>query len=210
MQRIKTGLIVSGMLAIMALSAAPAFAQFEAEKQLQGTVSNTEIIHGGEFVYEAPNKGIVKCPPKSPTIRWYLQSKSSSVQQYKIEWGSECEAEIAGNLLKAKITPSQLEVKSPGTGKDVYTGLLGSNRLATEIVTSICTIKVPAGGSNENLKETTQESSSLTSFEELVKVNTTGIHAEKPPKTPGCPLVASSSTGELKGVEFKLKGQGQR
>jgi hypothetical protein len=209
MSRLKIGLMVSGMLAVMALSAAPAFAQFEAEKQLQGTVSNSEITKGGEFVYE-PGRGIVKCPKTSPTIRWYLQSKSSSMQQYKIEWGSECTAELGSSPVKAKITPSQLKVTSSGTGSRSYTGLLGSNDLTTEVVAGSCTIIIPAGGSNDSLKETTQESPSLTSFEETIKVNTTGIHAEKPPKTPACPLVEKSSKAELKGVEFSLKGQGQR
>ncbi len=206
MQRIKIGLVVSGMLAIMALSAAPAFALFEAEKQLQGQIPNSEIKNGGEFVYE--KSATVKCPTKSPTIDWVMQSKSSSVQQYKIVWGKECKALIGGNELAAEIKPSRLEVKSPESGKAAYTELKGTNLEATEIKTSACTIIVPAEG-NKELKKTEQKSPSLTSFEESVLVNTTGIHAEKT-KNALCPLLASTSSAELKGVEFNLKGQGQR
>lgn len=205
MSRLKIGLLVSGALAIMALSATPAFALFEAEKQLQGQIANSEITKGGEFVYE-PGKGIVKCPTKSPTIRWYLQAPKSSSQQYKIEWGSECKALIAGTELAATISPSKLEVKSPGSGAKAYTELLGTNKIATEVKTASCTIIVPGEPSNKELKKTEQEN--LTGFEELIKVNTTGVTAEKT-KNALCPLLASTSAAELKGVEFKLKGQKQ-
>jgi|ERR1700730_17362868 len=206
MFRLKIGLIVSGVLAIMAISVSPAFAEFEAEKQLRGQVANSEITKGGEFIYETGAN--VKCPTKSPTIDWFLQKQRSPVQQYKVDWGKECTALIGGSIIAAEIKPSHLEVKSPATGKATYPELLGSNLETTEIKTATCTIIVPAEG-NKELKKTEQTSPLLTSFEETVLVNTTGIKAEKT-KNALCPLLAKTEKAELREVEFKLRGQGQR
>jgi hypothetical protein len=204
--RLKIGLVLAGVMVVMAASAAPALALFEAETgKLQGEVAKSEILKGGEFVYE-PGSGIVKCPTTSPQIKWDVQSKRTNSQQYKIVWGSECTSEIGGNKFPATISESDLLVMSEESGKDAYAGLKGSNLVATEIKTGPCTIIVPA---QSNLTSTAQESPSLTSFEETVKVNVTNIAAEKP-KNVNCPLVLKSTTAELKGVEFKLKGQGQR
>ncbi len=70
-------------------------------------------------------------------------------------------------------------------------------------------IKVPGAStqSNQGLKKVAQEN--LTGFEELVKVNTTGITASEKAMGVGCGLKTTSTTGELKGVEFKVKGQKQ-
>jgi hypothetical protein len=202
--RLKIGLVFAGLMAVMAVSATPAFALFEASSALEGTVANTEISKGGEFVYEKGS--VVKCPTTSPTIKWDLQSKSSSSQQYKIKWGTECFSEIGSNKFSATISESDLLVMSESSGKDTYAGLLGSNLVATEIKTGPCTIIVPV---QSGLKETEQSSPSLTSFEESVKVQTTGITAEKT-KNVNCPLLSKTTSGELKGVVFSLKGQGQR
>jgi hypothetical protein len=204
MRKLKIGLMFAGLMAVMAVSAAPASALFEASSALEGTVANSEITKSGEFVYEKGS--IFKCPTTSPTVKWALPSKSSSSQQYKIKWGKECVSEIGANKFPITISESDLLVMSESSGKDTYAGLLGSNLVATEIKTGPCTIIVPA---QSNLKETEQSSPSLTSFEETVKVNTTGITAEKT-KNSLCPLLSKTTTAELKGVEFKLKGQGQR
>ena len=205
MSRLKIGLMVSAVLAIMAISASPAFALFEAEKQLQGQVPNSEIAKGGVFLYETG--ATVKCPTKSPTIDWSVQAKKSSAQQYKIVWGTECKALIGGSELAAEIKPSHLEVKSPESGKSTYTELKGTNLEPTEIKTAVCTIIVPAEG-NKELKKTEQMSLTTPPFSELVKVNVGGIKAEKT-KNALCPLLAKSEKAELKEVEFTVTGQKQ-
>jgi len=205
MLRTKMALVASCLMVIVAASATPAVALFETEAgKLSGTVAKAEIIKAGEYVYET-GSGKVKCPPKSLTIEWSVPTQKSATQIYKVEWGNECVAEIGGSKIAAEISRSELEVKSPESGKPTYTELKGTNVIETQIKTAPCKIKVPAEN-NKELKKT--EQSNLTGFEELVRVNTTGIHAEKS-KTLLCPLLASSSTGELKGIEFKVKGQMQ-
>ncbi len=207
MPRMKFGLILVGIVAMLAASATPAFALFESESgKLSGEVLKSEITKAGEFVYEPGSN--VKCPAKSPTIVWSIPTQKSTTQLYKVNWGTECTALISGSLLAATISPSELEVKSPESGKATYAELKGTNLLTTEIKTTTCTIIVPAEG-NKELKKTEQTSPSLTSFEESVLVNVTGVTAEKT-KNALCPLLLKTTTAELKEVAFKLKGQGQR
>jgi hypothetical protein len=212
MLRLKIGLVAVGLVAILAASAAPAFALFESESgKLSGVVANSEITSGGEFVYESGNPTAVKCPTKSPTIEWSLPATKSTIQKYLIKWGTECKVEVGSSKFPAVISNSELQVKSAESGKATYTQLKGSNLNETvvKVESELCVIKVPVAGNNE-LKKTEQSSPSLTSFEESVLVNVTGITSNEKSKGVGCTLKTASTSGELKGVAFKLKGQGQR
>jgi hypothetical protein len=203
MPRMKFGLILAGLVAMLATSATPAFALFESESgKLSGAV---EILKAGEFVYETGAN--VKCPPKSPTITWNLPAEKSEKQIYKVSWGTECTALIGGSVIAATISPSELEVKSPESGKGTYTELKGTNLLTTEIKTATCTIIVPAEG-NKELKKTEQSNLTEPVFSELVKVNTTGVKANKS-KNALCPLLEKSEKAELKEVELRARGQKQ-
>jgi hypothetical protein len=207
MFRLKIGFIFAGLLAAAALSAAPASAFFEAEKgtQLSGEVVKANIAKGGEFVYQAGTAQIVKCPTTSPTIKWSLQTKSNEQQKVFVEWGNECILEIAGTKLAAVVSNSELEVLSPEKGHKEYTQLKGSNLLTTTVKAAGCEITVSNGSENHNLGFTEQING--TGFEETVKVNTTGVTATH--KGAMCLGGTPSHTGELKGVEFQLKGQKQ-
>lgn len=212
MFRLKIGLVLAGLLAVMATSAAPAFSFFESEPgKTSGKIASSEITSGGEFVYEASKPGVaVKCPPKSVSIEWSLPSEKSALQTYKVNWGTECLIKIGTSQLKTLISPSELQVSSPEKGKAKYTQLKGTalNETVLKVEEELCIIKVPT--ENKELTATEQTSPSLTSFEETVGVNTKGVTSNYKFKGVGCGLAAKSTTGELKGVEFKLKGQGQR
>lgn len=216
MIRLKIGLVLIGLVATMAISSSPALALFESETgKLSGTVPPSEIKSGGEFVYEASSpKTAVKCPPSLVGIQWKLSSKSSPFQRVQIKWGKEsCKLEIGSSQLKADVSESEILVSSPESGSPKYTQLKGSNLNETQIKIEkgLCEIKVPVAG-NQERKKTEQTSPSLTSFEEEIKVNSTEIVSEQTFVKPklGCGLPKNSTTGELKGVELNLKGQGQR
>ncbi len=211
MFRLKVGLVLAGLLAIMAASAAPAFALFEAESQakLSGQVKTAAITKGGEFVYTSGTGEVVKCEPKGVGIEWKLASVKSPAQQYQIKWGPFCTLKVGANTLPAEVSESELLVESPASGSDTYKELAGTalNNTELKIEKELCVIKVPAA-SNKGLKGTTQTSPSLTSFEESVLVETKGVTAEEKSKGVGCSLASKSTTGELTGVEFNLSGQG--
>ena len=206
------GLVVAGLVAVMAASAAPAFAEFESEAgKLSGTVEKAAISKGGEFVYEsAKPKTAVKCPPKSVTINWSLATQKNLNQTYKINWGTECIIVVGASTFPVTISESELRAESQEKAK-TKEKVTGTNLNTTTINVNggLCIITVPATG-NSQLPGTLQESPSLTSFEESVLVNTTGIKATAKNTGVGCSILTSSSTGELKEVAFKLKGQGQR
>jgi hypothetical protein len=214
MFRLKIGLVLAGLLAMMAVSATPAFSFFESEAgKTQGKIASSEITSGGEFVYEAAKPAVaVKCPPKSVAIEWSLPAEKSATQTYTVKWGKECFIKVGTSQLKAAISNSELQVSSPEKGKDSYTQLKGTalNETVLKIEEEFCVIKVPSAG-NKELTATEQKSPSLTSFEETIAVNTTSVTSSYKFKGVGCGLAATSTTGELKGVEFKIgKGQGQR
>src|ERR1700730_3590624 len=208
MFRLKTGLILSSLAAVAAvMPATPASALFESESgKLSGVVANSEITKGGEFIYETGSA--FKCPTKSFTIEWSLPTQKSVKQLYKIKWGSECTILIGGSQLSVTISPTELEVKSPESGKSSYPDIRVTNLVAFEMKSGPCTIIVPAEG-NKELKKIEQTSPSLTSFEESVLVTMTSITAEKG-KNALCPLVQKTKAAELRELAFKLKGQGQR
>lgn len=214
MTKLKIGLVlVAGLFAVLAASATPAFALFETETgKLSGQVPTASITKGGEFVYESKLPGgAVKCEPKGVGIEWKLATQKNPDQQYQIKWGSFCSLAVGSSKLPAVVSESELLAESPGSGKDSYTTLTGTNLNETviKVESELCVIKVPTE-SNKQLKATTQESPSLTSFEETVNVNTTGVTSNEKSKGVGCSLATKSTTGELKAVEFKLAGQGQR
>lgn len=231
MFRLKTLSVLAGMVAVLAVSAAPASAWFYATgQQWKGQVT---ITNAGVFSYgEGANRAEVKCVASEIKAQWSIQTKGQIKIHEKEEkqlqtkfgphlhiqvkdWGKGCTAKIGakGEALAAVVKPCELQGVDPQKGVATATG-----GVATECVIKGggCEIHVPAGmekeagsgtGINVGLKEIEVENKENNLFG---KINITGIRAEKQPNTPLCPLLSKSEEASLKGVEGELLGVNQQ
>ncbi len=223
MFRLKLLAVLAGIITTLAISAAPAFAEFEAnshaEKESTGEGAVT-VLQSGEFVDEGST---VKCPAGGISVRFYIQTKGKILEHeingkqlkskkgphldWIIKWGTGCIATIGGNQLKAKITEGCrlqiLFVGSIGSSKEVE--LNGGSGNECVIKAGPCEIKVPAAnestGENLNLGTTI---ASNNGFNQIEKSNTKGITTVK---TGTLCTLKNNKTSELKGVEFENVGE---
>jgi hypothetical protein len=219
MLRLKMLVGLAGIFSVLAVSATPAFAEFEAKGQWKVPF---KVVKSGEFVDEGST---VKCPEKEIEGTVSVQSKgvinehekgSKQVQVKRgphlnikvLKWGGHCEATIAGEKLSAKVTPCELQVRLAPGGK---TSATGGSVTTCIIEAGPCKITVPEGkettaekdeGSNVGLKAVTLEDKGTTNL--FAKNNTVGVTTEVAKGTL-CTL-KSNSTSELKGLEGEAEG----
>lgn len=215
--RILVGLV--SVLSMLAISASPASANFQAKAQWKGVV---KVVKSGEFVDE---KAVVKCPANEIEAQWSIQSKGvlgeheKNGKQVQVKdgpqlhikvtnWGKGCIATVALGKLGAKVKPCELQIyQLPGS-------LKGTGGVATtceiEISTAGCTLTVPAGketkpesdeGTNVGLKEVSLENKGENLF---TTTSITGVTVE-PNKEASCG-VKTNSTSELKGLVALIEG----
>jgi hypothetical protein len=228
MFRFKVLILLAGMIAVLGVSATPAFAEFEANKEATGaTEGKGKVLKSGEFV---DGISTVTCPKEGITIVWSIQSAGNikehqkGTKQLKVKTGphetlmvkwmketetpkTKCEAKIlGGGLGPAKVNPCKLQIVSEGKvgkeAKELKGGVEEECIVKTE--TGNCEIKVPAAneatGENWKLGNTTI---SNVGFNDVFKTNVTGITAND--GAPLCP--ASTHSAELKEVELENIGQ---
>ncbi|HEV3071427.1 MAG TPA: hypothetical protein VGY76_08390 [Solirubrobacteraceae bacterium] len=225
MFRLKTLSVLAGLIAVLAVSAAPASAWWESNgTETKGKATVTE---SGAFVDKAGTvTAEVKCPPNEIEGKWSIQTKGEIKIHLKEEkqletkfgphlhlnvtnWGKNCVASIGTTKFKAgevKISPCELQLVQE---KGVFTATAGVVT-ACRIEVAICTIIVPAGmekqqGSNEGinvgLKEVKLENSGSNQID---KANVTGVRAEKQANAL-CPL-ATVGAASLTGFVFTVEG----
>ena len=174
MIRLKTLGVLTGIVATLALSAAPASAWFRSiakPAQSQGTI--TVISHG---VFHYTNQGIVECPTNEIKAQYHIQTKGQLKNhgqevgkqeqttegphlaiQVK-EWG-KCESEITGqkNRLEAKVKECDFQIVQQKGSFEATGGIITGCfvKIGPE-KEPLCEIQVPAGmekqpGSNEGI-----------------------------------------------------------
>jgi hypothetical protein len=223
--------VLAGFIAALAVTAAPASAWFYAPgQQWKGPV---KITNSGIFAYgEATNKAEVKCVAKEIEGLWSIQTKGQIKDHENQEtgkqvqtkwgphltiqiktWGSGCKAKIGGaSEIAAEVKPCRLQAVDPQKGSTTATG-----GVETECVIKAgnCELHVPAGmekepGSGEGINVGLHEIKFENSGNNLLgKINVTGVHAEKQPNTPGCPLLSGAHNASLSEVEGTLEGVNQ-
>lgn len=222
MFRLKALSLLAGIVAVLAVSASPASAWWEAAKQLKGPI---RVIQAGSFVDgEGAAKFVVKCPANEVVARWSIQTagqikiheKEGKQEQTNLgphlniqvkSWGANCKAKIGEAAeVKAEVKACELQlVQSKGS----FTATGG---VVTEcrIKAANCESIVPAGmekspesgeGINVGLKEAVLENITPN---QLDKVNVTGVRAEKQANA-GC-VLTTVQKAELTGLEFEAEG----
>jgi len=224
MSRLKMLSVLSGMIAVLALSAAPAYALWESTNgSTRGTV---HVLTPGEFTYETGAS--VKCPNAAEIkAQWILEGAGQIKEQQKAttkgphlqlqvkSWG-KCEATVKGTTVAATVGECDFRlVQQAG----VFTATGGVSTMPCVIKTSICLIQVPVGmeksqnsGTGINVGLKTVELSNVGSNQlDKAKITEggegqlgTGIFAQS--SGAFCPLAASSGTGTLTGLEFEAEG----
>ncbi len=222
MFRLKTLSVLAGLLAALAVSAAPASAWWEATgTQSKGPV---RVINHGKFVAgEGTNTAVVECPTKEIEATWSIQTKGQIKQHEQAgkqeqtnfgphlyikvtKWGTACTAVIGGaSPIAATITSCTLQEVQQ---KESF---VATGAVATECVIKAgnCEVLVPAGmekepGSNEGFNVGLGKIE-LSKLGSLNIVSVSGVKSHKPPNTPGCPLT-TNQPASLTGLEFETEG----
>jgi len=228
MFRLKTLSLVAGLIAVLAVSVAPASAWWRAnssaEKEQSGE-GKAIVLKSGEFVDEGAK---FTCPAAGITVHWSIQTKgeikihNKEEKQLKtkegphlnflVNWGTGCTAEIGGLKFKAgEVTVSECELQLvQQKGSTVAT--LGVVTQCQITIDSLCILHIPAGmekqqgsnaGQNVGLNEVKLANSGNNQLDE---VNVKGILAELASGSSKlCPF-KTNETFELKGAEFEVIG----
>lgn len=227
MSRLKTLSVLAGIIAALAVSAAPASAWWESNSQANEGKGVVNV--SGEFVdVTGGGTAAVKCPANEIEATWSIQTKgeikvhNKEEKQLKtkagphlhfnvLKWGTMCKAKIAETTAQAHVSPCELQLVQPQKGTESQTATAGVVT-ACRVEAANCTIIVPPGmekqqGSNEGinvgLKEVTLENVKGTG-NQVDKVEVKGIRAEKQANA-GCPLT-TLGTASLVGMEFTVEG----
>lgn len=223
MLKIKTLSVFAGIIATLALSAAPAVAEFNS-KQKQG---NGKVIVAGEFVI--PNLAKTVCVPSEIESQWHIQAKGQIKQQLaegtkgpNLEvqvknWG-KCKTLISGKeefptTIKPcalRVTQQQLE---KGTG-----GVKTSCLLTLKSGAAECNFQVPAGmetaaesgqGINVGLKEINFKNNGANLLSK-VNINGGGVQQKSEKvfvQTSGATICSVGSTGTAELLGMELEGE---
>jgi hypothetical protein len=232
MFRLKTLGVLAGMIAVLAISASPASAWWEATgKQWKGPV---RVIASGAFVDgEGTGAARVECPPAGVEATWSIQTKGQikihekegKQEQTKVgphlhikvlKWGSECKATVGSSeFKKVTVSPCELQlVQERGS-------FVANGGVVTECVVKVneesgatfCEIRVPAGletspqsnkGHNVGLAEIKLENIGLNN--QLDKTNVTGVQTLRGAGSKTLCPIANNETSKLEGLEFEVEG----
>ncbi|HEY7831712.1 MAG TPA: hypothetical protein VIC06_14210 [Solirubrobacteraceae bacterium] len=160
MQRLKTLSVLTGLLAVLAISATPASAWFKSTT----STGTAKIIVSGEFNYAGQGK--IKCPASEIKASWAIQT-AGQIKEHQVNgkqelatvgphlnlvvanWGPNCVAEIG----TTKIAAGEISVKAcelqlvQEKGSFVATGGVVTPCLVKigKGVKPLCEIQVPAG-----------------------------------------------------------------
>ncbi len=227
MFRLKTLSVLAGMIAVLAVSAAPASAWWEATgKQLKGPV---KVVTAGTFVDGGTE---VTCPANETQATWSIQTKGQikdhenqltgkQVQtkfgphlNIKIyNWGAACKAKIGTvGEFAAEVKPCELQLVQQKESLTATGGVVTT----CVVKAGPCVIQVPAGmeiepgsnkGINVGLPETELKNKvNGQEFTQFDKVATKGVLAQRGSGSNAlCPVVTNENS-ELKGLEFELQG----
>jgi hypothetical protein len=217
MLRVKMLVGLVGIFATLALSASPAFAEWQAKGQSKGVV---KIKSTGEFVYA--ENDTVKCPTKgNPEAEWSIQTKGP-INEHEVgekqkqtktgphlwikvtKWGTECTATLGAIKAAAEVKPCEFQLVQL-RGETKATAGVGSECI---IKASACEIKVAQG------KESTNENVGLPEVELKNEITSSGTNQNDESKVMGvtattngglCPLVKTTKAAELLGLSFQLE-----
>lgn len=235
MFRLKTLGVLAGFIAVLALSAIPASAEFKST-QSQG---NINILNAGEF----KDSGIpVTCPKEEIKAQYHIQTKGQIKGQQKQttkgphlliqvkSWGTKCKATVLGLGIPTTVKPCdfQLVQRTSEGQKEAGSPALASGGVATSCLLKIgvnpeeptCELQIPTG--METAQETDQginvglETAELknSGANLIAKINATkggkgqlgtGIRVE-PVGGKGCPITSVNEGGTLTGVEGEAIG----
>jgi hypothetical protein len=216
--------VLTGMIAVLAVSAAPASAWWEATgKQWKGSVN---VIKSGEFVTEGAVKATVVCPENEINAKWsiqtkgqikihekaekQLQTKTGPHLNFQIKWGKACTTALGADKVPVIVKDCELQlVQNPRS----FTATVG---VVKECVLkfSVCEIIVPAGmetepqsnkGHNVGLEAVSLVNVGVGEPNQLDKINVENIQLYKPSNTPLCP-VATNAIAKLIGAEWEVIG----
>jgi hypothetical protein len=222
MFRFKMLLGLAGIIAALAVSAAPAFAEFEAKGQWKQAV---KVTVSGQFIDAGNAK--VKCPANEIEATASVQSKGvinehekggKQVQTKKgphlninvLKWGANCEATIGATVIKpVTVSPCELQAQQ----KIGQTTALGGVVKPCVIKAGPCELTALEGkettpekneGKNVGLSEIKLENKGSNLF---TIINTKGVEVEVKKTTELCTLTkGTNTTGELLGVEGIAEG----
>jgi hypothetical protein len=229
MFKIKTLIILVGMAATVALSAAPASAWFSST-QSQGKI---KVLNSGEFNYAG--QGNVKCPAAEIEAQWHIQktgpiklqqeatTEGPHLQIQVKNWGPKCVAEIGTSKIAAgevKVKECDFQLVQATKGSTTPTGGVVTPCLI--VIGALCEVQIPAGmetssesgkGINVGLSKGLIENKGSNI---LGKVNAEsggtgglageGIFAESVGKNALCTLKKVTEEATLTGLEGELEG----
>jgi hypothetical protein len=202
--RLRVILAFAGIVAVMAMSAAPSYAKIKGMPTGSTTTGTIVVTNSGEFVYESGKAAVVKCLKTEITGKWTIPAQASTTQKLTITaWGTMCTATLGTATLSVAVkSPSEFETVQKTTSATLLTA---TQLLTIEIksTTNGCIITTEAAN-NTGLQLVEQTTNGTN---EKVKVNVTGIKSKANFTCQLGGLAATSTTGELKGVEGEATNQ---
>jgi hypothetical protein len=219
MFKIKMLIGLTGIFAVLGMSATPAFAEWQAKGQWKGPV---RVTHSGSLlIEEGAVKAEVSCPENEINATWSIQSKGQikihekegkQVQakqgphlNLQIKWGKACVITVNGSKTAATVSECELQlVQASGSFK-------ATGGVVKECIVkgASCEIKAPAGmekapesgeGVNVGLKEVELVNKGNNQFD---KTEIKGVFVTA--GGTGC-LLGPHPPAFLKGLEFEVEG----